>query len=955
VGRGGVRLTTAAGKPTGALYVFANMLVRLYLDRRPERIAVVFDAPGRTFRDDIDEQYKATRREVPDDLKRQMADFQPLTEAFSWPVLAIPGVEADDVIATLVAQARARDWDAIVYSGDKDLMQLVGDGVTVHDQLRQITYDAAAVEKKFGVSPKQLRDYLALVGDKSDNVPGMPGVGKKTATTLLSKYGSIDGILAHTGALRGKQRERFEDPALVSGLETSRELVTLRDDVELGVSIDELVPRPWDGERLRELFYELEFQVLLTRLEGNAPKASATGSPSSSSSSSSSSSGAVSSGAVSAEAAAVASSSGPLFASVRASSGSSGAGSEAAASGATAPAGAATARSTSALAPPAIQDPQVVLTAEALASVAAAARDVGRVALHVETDGRRWDRAALVGLAMAIPGRAPAYVPLAHRYLSVPAQLSTDVFAHELGAALGDPDIAIVGHDVKEIERTLAELGVALRGVDFDTMLAAYLLDVDRSFLLERVIAGAVGIKLPTRKQLLGSGRSKIEFEALSVEEAARYAGTAAGAVLLAADELGRRIETAGLGELLGDLELPLASLLARVERIGVCLDVPYLRALASEAGGQLATLEKQIFEAAGAEINLGSPKQLAKLLFETLGLSSDKMRKTKTGYSTDHEVLESLLDAHPAIAPIIEHRELGKLKSTYLDALPPLVNPRTRRIHTRFEQAVAATGRLSSQDPNLQNIPIRTELGRRIRRAFVADEGMVLVSVDYSQIELRILAHLSQDPVLVRAFQSDIDVHTQTAAEVFQIPLDQVGSTERRVAKAVNYGLVYGQTDFGLSRALGIARSEARGYIERYFERFARVRAFMDEVVEQARTAGAATTIMGRRRPIPDLRHKNYQRRKAAERVAQNTPMQGSAADIIKVAMLRVARRLDAEALPARMLLTVHDELVFEVPPDRVSELTEVAVAEMEGAAALSVPLRVDVGVAKNWAEAHG
>ncbi len=880
----GVRLTTAAGMPTGALYVYARMLVRLYKDVHPERIAVVFDAPGKTFRDEIADTYKATRRETPDDLKVQLPYFRPLTEAFSWPVLAIPGVEADDVIATLATRARARGWEVVIHSADKDIMQLVDDQVQVIDALRQTNYDTARVTEKFGVGPAQLRDWLALVGDTSDNVPGMPGIGKVTATKLLTQYGTIDGILEHAGELKGKQKERFTDPALVEQLQISRKLVTLHTDVDVGDELESLVPGPWDGERLSKVFAELEFQALLESMDGAAPIAAG-----------------------------------------------------AAADAEPEPAG-----------PP----PVAIASAEELAPLLAAARAAGQLALQVETDEQRPDRSRLIGFAVAAPGVAPAYVPLAHRYLSVPVQLRPDQLPPALGQLLADPSVKVICHDAKAARRSLRRIGLELSEVWLDTLLGAYLLDAPTE--LHQTVARFGGGTVPARTAVLGKGKSATPFESFSVPEATAYVGAAAAGLLAAAPGMMRELERDQQLALLRDLEQPLAILLADLEDRGVCLDVPMLRALSDRVGADIAALERKIFELAGGELNVGSPKQLAVLLFDTLGLRSARMKKTKTGYSTDHEVLEAMIDDHPIIRPILEHRELIKLKGTYLDALPPLINPGTGRLHTTFNQAVAATGRLSSQDPNLQNIPIRTELGREIRRAFVAADGKLLVAADYSQIELRILAHLSGDPVLLHAFRTGVDVHAQTAAEVFGIPLEEVGATERRVAKAVNYGLAYGQSDFGLARSLDIPRTEARYYIDTYFERFARVREFMDELVARARTSKSAVTLLGRRRPIPDLDAKNYSRRTAAERVAQNTPIQGTGADIMKLAMLAVNQRISASGLDAAMILTVHDELVFEVAEAQAQELGELAREVMQGVQTLDVPLIADIGVGRTWADAH-
>lgn len=876
------RLATTTGMPTGALFVYARMLVRLYLDEHPHRICVVFDAPGRGFRAELDDGYKATRRETPDDLKVQLPYFRPLTEAFRWPVLSVEGVEADDVIATLACRARERGWDVVIYSADKDLMQLVDDHVTVIDAMRQITYDAARVTEKFGVPPAQVRDWLALVGDTSDNIPGVAGIGAKTAAKLLSDHGTIDGILAAVDAMKGKQKERFSDAEQLDRLRLSRELVTLRTELALPAELDDLVAGEWDSPRLMELFEELEFKALVDQL--GAAGVARTAEP--------------------------------------------------------APAPAA----------PGLP-PRAVADADELAAFVAAARAAGRVGLHVETDAQRPVRADLVGLALALPGGdAPAiYVPLGHRYLAVGPQLPRDVARELLGPLLADPAVAVYCHDAKSAVTSLARFGVELRGVACDTMLAAYLLDASTdAYELHDVLGVA------PRHELTGKGKNARGFDAVAIEQATAWAGGVATAALALGERLARRLDDAGLGLLARDVEYPLAVLLSRVERAGVKIDLEFLRALSARISGDIAALEQRIHELAGGPINVGSPKQLAELLFNRLGLRSSRMRKTKTGYSTDHEVLDAMRDDHPIIAPILEHRELIKLKNTYIDALPPLVNPDTGRVHTSFRQAVAATGRLSSVDPNLQNIPIRTELGREIRRAFIADAGYALVSCDYSQIELRLMAHLSEDPVLVAAFRDGVDIHTQTAAEVFGIDRDAIGPAERRVAKAVNYGLMYGQGEFGLSRALDIPRQEAKHYIERYFARFTRVRDFLDEVIAEAKRTGMSTTVLGRRRPIPDLGSRNIRMRNAAERIARNTPLQGGAADILKLAMLRVQERLNSGAFDARMLLTVHDELLFEVRRDQASALGAEVGRIMESAYQLRVPLVVDVGIADNWADAH-
>ena len=889
--RTGVRLTTQSGMPTGALYVYASMLIRLHLDVKPERIAVVFDAPGRTFRDDLDSEYKKTRTETPDDLKVQMPYFRPLTETFSWPVLSVPGVEADDVIATLTAQARAKDWDVVIYTGDKDMMQLVDDHVTVIDSMRRRTFDTAGVTEKFGVPPRLVGDWLALVGDKIDNVPGMPGVGKVTATKLLNQHGSIAGIFENAESIKGKMGERFRDPENHKKVLLSRQLVGLKMDVDVRAEIETLKPGDWDEDHMREMFKELEFEILLERLSGRGAKVE--------------------------------------------------------------------------VEPPAdLKPPTIVTDAPALAELVERARTAGELGFVVQSDGGRHDRALAIGIGVYVgdgsPDAAPAaYIPLRHRYLGMPKQLSLAEIA-PLIALLVDPDFPVVTHDLKTASKVLLRDGIVLAGVRDDTMVAAYLSDPSSDGTkLERIAKEMLSVELLTETKVRGKGKNATPLEAVTVETAAELVGQQAAVSTVAAKRFTGRLERAKLAPLYRDLELPLAGLLGRLESAGILLDTAYLRQLADQIGGEISTLERAVYEFADGPFNLGSPKQLATLLFDKLGLRSERMKKTKTGYSTDHEVLEGMRGMHDVIEPILEHRELIKLKGTYIDALPPLVNPATGRLHTTFNQAVTATGRLSSQEPNLQNIPVRSELGRKIRHAFIAPPGRVLVSCDYSQIELRVLAHLSGDEVLSRAFADGVDVHTQTAAEVFEISTDEVGPDERRVAKAVNYGLAYGQSDFGLSRTLDIPVAKARQYIERYFERFSSVSGFMDRVIGDARKRGHAETVLGRRRPIPDLESRNFRQRTAAERVAQNTPIQGSAADIMKLAMLAVdelmrARLARANPWDAVLLLTVHDELVLEVAEDQAVEIASEVAAAMEGAFKLSVPLVVDTGIAKNWAEAH-
>jgi DNA polymerase I len=889
-----VRLSTSEGMPTGAIYVFTNMLMRLEEDNQPKRMAVVFDDKSgtRTFRNVMYPDYKAHRKDPPEELVVQMDYFSKIVESMGWPCIAVPGVEADDVIATLVKQARERDWEVIIYSADKDIMQLIGDHVSMIDALHQKTYTRDEVIKKMGVPPEQIPDFLALVGDASDNIPGIRGIGDKTAASLLGQYGSLPGLVkANPTVPRIANKQPFGDKDQLARLEISRQLVELKRDVELPMTLDDMVVTEWNLPALLALFTELEFPRLIEKVKMRMPP-----------------------------------SDDMLVV--------------------PAPEAASTAIVTVEPAP----DTKVTLGKDALEKLAAAIRAAKRMAMFVELDPERFDRAHLVSLAIAVPGQAPAYVPLGHRYIGAPAPPPASDL-QPLYAVLRDPNIAKVCHDAKTVIRVFTDMDIAVDGIVDDTMLAAFLFDAEKeSEVIEEAVKRLGGVIVPARATLVGRG--KASFEGVDVDRVAPWAGTIVHSLLPIADELPARLEQGGLTALYRELELPIAKLLAHIERIGIHIDVAHFKKLGGEVGAQLASLEKQVFAAAGCEFNIGSPKQLSELLFDKIGLDTKGVRRTKQGWSTEADTLESLIDAHPVIKPILEHREIAKLKGTYLDALPPLVSPRTGRVHTIFNQVAAATGRISSQDPNLQNIPIRSELGRKIRRGFVAAPGQVLIAADYSQIELRILAHLSGDPVLGAAFRDRVDVHTQTAAEVFSCAREDVTPEQRRIAKAVNYGLSYGQSDVGLARALDVSRTQAGEYSKRYFTRFPNIRKFMDDVVAVARAQNGARTVLNRWRPIENLMSKSPAARHAAERIAQNTPMQGTGADIIKLAMLAAVKRIAHEKWPAQMLLTVHDELVFEAPKEIADELGAAMKEEMENVYKLSVPLEVDIGIGETWAD---
>ncbi|MEO7732920.1 MAG: DNA polymerase I, partial [Kofleriaceae bacterium] len=842
-----VRLSTSEGMPTGALYVFSRMLMRLEEDFTPRRMAVVFDDKSgvRTFRAEMFAAYKATRKEPPEELQVQMDYFAKVVEGLGWPVLSVPGVEADDVIATLVEQARARDWEVVIFSADKDIMQMVGDHVSMIDALHQKTYTREEVIKKMGVPPEKIPDFLALVGDTSDNIPGIRGVGGKTASNLLEQYGTLANLIAQNPVVpRISIKQPFGDPEQLERIKISRQLVELRRNVPLPKELDDLVVGTWDLPALHQLFTELEFQVLVDKVKMRMPPADDV---------------------------------------------------------VIVPAPDVQQLATVVQAP----DPRIVVGAEAIAELAAAARAAGTIAVTVELDPERLERAQLIAVVVAVEGLAPAYVPLAHRYIGAPAIPPAADLA-PLYAVLGDPAVAKIVHDAKTVTRGFAIAGVTVEGITEDTMLAAFLLDpTAESEPGEAVVERLGGVLLPTRATI--AGKAKTSLESVAVERVAPWAGAITHALLPIGAQLPARLAASGLSALYRDVELPVARLLAEIERIGISIDLAHFKRLSTEVGDKLVELERRVYEAAGTtELNIGSPKQLGELLFEKLGLETKGVKRTKTGWSTEADTLEQLIDAHPVVRPILEHRELIKLKGTYLEALPPLVSPKTGRVHTTFNQVVAETGRISSQDPNLQNIPIRSELGRQIRKGFVAAPGHVLIAADYSQIELRILAHLSGDPLLGTAFRDKIDVHTQTAAEVFSVAREDVTAEQRRIAKAVNYGLSYGQSDFGLAKALDVTRSQAAEYSRRYFQRFPTIHKFMEDIVTLARAQGGARTLLGRWRPIPNLMSKSPQARHAAERVAQNTPMQGAGADIIKLAMLATARRIARDKLPARMLLTV-------------------------------------------------
>ena len=870
-------LSTADGFPTGALFGVINMLRKLGRDFEGSPVAVVFDASGKSFRNDIYPEYKANRPPMPDDLRRQIDPIHQVIAAMGMPLLIVPGVEADDVIGTLAAQATQSRRHTVVSTSDKDMAQLVSEYVTLVNTMSETTLDRDGVEMKYGVPPERIVDYLALMGDSVDNIPGVPKVGPKTAAKWIGQFGGLDEVIAGADAVKGKVGENLRDT--LDQLPLSRELATIRCDVQLPVALQDLVPRPPDVETLAELFSRFEFKSWLVELGIEVEEA-----------------------------------------------------------------------------PPPVRDYVRVADTGELEAWAARLREAGSFALCVHTERGHYMDARIAGFSLAVEPGVAAYVPVGHD-LAGTDQLSLASALGELGPLLEDPALRKIGHNLKTARNVLARHGVALEGIASDTMLESYVLDSvgTRRHSLDALAAKHLKFETTRYEDIAGKGAKQLDFPALALEAATDYAAEEADVALRLHETLWPRLESTGrLRSVYEDIELPLLSVLSRVEQAGALVDAGLLAEQGRELGVRVEALAEKAYGAAGRTFNLGSPKQLQEVLYDEMGLTP--LRKTQTGQrSTAEAVLQEYADRGEELPQIIlDHRQVSKLKSTYTDTLPQQINQRTGRIHTTYGQAVAATGRLASQDPNLQNIPIRREEGRRIRQAFVAPPGRKLVAADYSQIELRIMAHLSRDDGLVRAFADGLDVHRATAAEVFGVGVDDVNGDQRRSAKAINFGLIYGMSAFGLARQLRVPRNVAQGYIDLYFARYPGVREYMDSTRAQAREAGFVETVYGRRLYLPEINARQAARRQAAERTAINAPMQGTAADIIKRAMIDVDAWLADAGLDAAMIMQVHDELVFEVAEGDVGALAEGVTERMTRATDLSVGMVVDVGVGDNWDEAH-
>jgi DNA polymerase-1 len=883
-------LTNSRGEPTGAVHGVLNMLVKLRRETGAERFAVVFDASGPTFRDKLFAEYKSNRPPMPDELRSQIEPVLEAVEAMGLPLLRVSGVEADDVIGTLAAQAAGNGIDTLISTGDKDMAQLVGPHVTLVNTMTGKMLDHDGVVEKFGVEPGQIIDYLALVGDKSDNIPGVPKVGPKTAAKWLQQYRDIDRLVESAAEIPGKVGESLR--ANLEQLALSRELATIRCDVELDIGADELVPGAADNERLRTLYQRLELKNLLRQLPADDDSGDS----------------------VPHETAAVA-----------------------------------------AAATPAATDYETILSEDSFVRWLEKLEQAEEFAFDTETTSLSYMDAELVGVSFAVNEHEAAYVPVAHDYPGAPDQLSRERVLEGLKPLLESAARAKIGHHIKYDAHILANYDIALAGMAYDTMLESYVLNSTATrHDMDSVAALYLGVTTTKYEEVAGKGAKQLTFNEVPLDTAAPYAAEDADITLQLHRLLAAKLHTEpALERVYANIERPLIPVLQGMERHGVLLDTHQLDTQSRELADRMRELETAAFEEAGQSFNLGSPKQLQQILYEQQGLPV--IRKTPKGQpSTAEDVLQELAEEYPLPRLILDYRSVAKLKSTYTDKLPAQVNPRTGRVHTSYHQAVAATGRLSSSDPNLQNIPIRSEEGRRIRKAFVAPDGWELLAADYSQIELRIMAHLSEDEGLLNAFAADRDVHQATAAEVFGVAPDAVTTDQRRSAKAINFGLIYGMSAFGLARQLGIARDEAQAYVNLYFERYPGVKAYMDRTREQAREQGFVETVHGRRLYLPDIRSRNAQRRQYAERSAINAPMQGTAADIIKLAMIEVAAWLDKGDVPARLIMQVHDELVLEVERDAAAPVMAELIRLMEGASSLRVALKVDAATGANWDEAH-
>ena len=888
-------LTTSSGIPTGAVKGVIAMMRRMLKDFPQSTVVVVFDAKGKTFRDELYGEYKSHRPPMPDDLRQQIEPIHQIIRAMGLPLLIVDGVEADDVIGTLAVQAAAQQQDVVISTGDKDMAQLVGEHVTLVNTMTETNMDRQGVIDKFGVPPELIIDYLALIGDKSDNIPGVPGVGEKTALGMLQGIGGLDAIYADLEKIRElgfrgaktmpEKMDEYRDLA-----DLSYQLATIKTDISLDETIESLVHGEVDNETLLDWFRKLELKTwteeLLTQSEGGDESR-------------------------------------PLI--------------------------------SEQVTEKVDKDYQVIYTEVELDQWLEKLAQAELFAFDTETTSLDYMQAKIVGLSFAITPHQAVYIPLGHDYLGAPEQLGCELVLEKFKPLLEDASVAKLGQNLKYDMSVLANYGISLAGIKFDTMLESYVANsTGTRHDMDSLALKYLGEKTIHFEDVAGKGAKQLTFNQIAIEDAAPYAAEDADITLRLHQALWPKVqESKGLERVFTEVEIPLVPVLSVIERNGAIVSANLLHKQTEELSNRLSEIEQQAYDLAGEEFNLASPKQLGHILFEKLNIPV--LKKTAKGApSTKEEVLQELALDYPLPKILLEHRTLSKLKSTYTDKLPTMINPSTGRIHTSYHQAVTATGRLSSSDPNLQNIPIRTAEGRRIRQAFVAPNGWKIVAADYSQIELRIMAHLSGDKGLTEAFAQGLDVHKATAAEVFGVELDTVSTEQRRSAKAINFGLIYGMSAFGLGRQLHIGRNQAQEYIDLYFERYPGVQAYMDNIRSSAAENGFVETLYGRRLYLPEINSSNGMRRQAAERTAINAPMQGTAADIIKLAMIDVDNWLSDEKLQSQMIMQVHDELVLEVPENELDKVIAGLRSRMVGAVELDVPLLVDVGVGDNWDEAH-
>jgi len=860
-------LTNSSGQMVNAVYGFTRMVLKILREEKPDYLAVCFDFPAPTFRHKEFAEYKATRKETPDELKQQIPLAHKIVKALNIPVFEKQGYEADDLISTLSSKALKEGIETVIVTGDKDALQLVDDSVKVLNEPKNTLYTKEIIKEKLGVSAEQITDLMGLIGDVSDNVPGVFGVGPKTGTELIQKFGSLENLYQNLSKVKGKLKEKLEkgkEKAFIS-----KRLVTLVRDVPMEVDIRNCRVGEFNREELLKLLKELEFKTLIVELAPREEKHKV--------------------------------------------------------------------------------DYKGIFNREEFEAFVRELEKVPLFSLDLETTSPDPMRAAIVGISFALEPYVAFYIPLTHTYLGAPRQLEKDYVLRRLKPILENRGIRKYGQNIKYDLIVLKREGIILGGVYFDSMVASYVLNPSKmNHNLNDIAVEYFNYKMTPISELIGKGKKAITMDKVEVERVIPYACSDADIALRVAQIMESELKDKGLDRLFYEVEMPLTEVLAEMEMNGVIIDMDYLAELSQDFSIRLKGIEKEIYKFAGQEFNINSPRQLSFILFEKLNLPI--VSKTKTGPSTSEEVLIQLAERHKLPQLIIEYRELQKLKSTYIDAFPGMVNPQTGRLHTSFNQTVTATGRLSSSEPNLQNIPIRTEEGRKIRRAFIPDKGWLFVSADYSQIDLRVLAHISGDESLRDAFFHNEDIHRRTASEIFGVRQEEVTPELRRIAKTVNFGLSYGMSPYGLSQDLGVSQSEAKRYIDSYFKKYKGVKNYIEKIVIQARKDGFVTTLLNRRRYLPEINSKNGSLRGFAERTAINTPIQGSSADIIKVAMIRITERLKAKGLKAKMSLQIHDELLFEVPQEEVDELSRLAKEEMEGAVSLDVPVVVDMKVGRNW-----